>query len=71
MRSAPSTRLRRTSTDGRRVAELRPCMTDSPLSAIPLEGSPDMNVLINQRHPAAAQITIAGAEPFAMDMRLS
>ena len=30
-----------------------------------------MNVLINQRHPAAAQITIAGAEPFAMDMRLS
>ena len=41
-----------------------------PSAVVPLEGSPDMNVLINHRHPAVAQITIAGAEPFVMDMRL-
>ena len=41
-----------------------------PSAIVPLDGSPDMNVLINQRHPAAAKVTIMAAEPFAMDARL-
>jgi len=41
-----------------------------PSAIAPLEGSPDMNVLINHRHPAAAEITIIAAEAFVLDMRL-
>jgi hypothetical protein len=41
-----------------------------PSVIVPLDGSPDMNVLINHRHPAAAEITIAAAEAFALDTRL-
>ena len=33
--------------------------------------SPDANVLINHRHPAASRIRIARVEPFALDARLS
>jgi hypothetical protein len=29
-----------------------------------------MNVLINHRHPGAAQITIVATEPFVLDTRL-
>jgi len=41
-----------------------------PSAIVPLNGSPDQNVLINHRHPAAAEITIVAAEPFALDTRL-
>ena len=41
-----------------------------PSAVVPLDGSPDRNVLINHRHPAAARITIVGAEPFVLDARL-
>lgn len=41
-----------------------------PSAIVPLDGSPDQNVLINHRHPAVAQITMTAAEPFALDARL-
>jgi len=41
-----------------------------PSAIVPLDGSPDQNVLINHRHPAAAEITIIAAEPFILDTRL-
>ena len=45
-------------------------LLSAPSVIAPLDGSPDVNVLINHRHPAAAQIRIARAEPFALDARL-
>jgi hypothetical protein len=36
----------------------------------PLDGSPDLNVLINHRHSGATRITIPPASPFTMDARL-
>ncbi len=41
-----------------------------PSVVVPLEDSPDANVLINHRHPAASDIRIARDEPFAPDARL-
>jgi RES domain-containing protein len=41
-----------------------------PSVIVPLNGSPDMNVLINHRHPAAAEITMIAAETFVLDTRL-
>lgn len=41
-----------------------------PSAIVPLSGSPDMNVLINHRHPDAARITIASVERFILDVRL-
>jgi len=41
-----------------------------PSAIVPLEGSPDMNVLINHRHPAAAAIKMVATEPFYLDPRL-
>lgn len=41
-----------------------------PSAIVPLDGSPDQNVLINHRHPAAARIAIAATEPFVLDPRL-
>jgi len=41
-----------------------------PSAIVPLEDSPDVNVLINHRHPAVAQIELERAEPFVLDMRL-
>jgi RES domain-containing protein len=41
-----------------------------PSAIIPLAGSPDQNVLVNHRHPTAAEITILAAEPFVLDVRL-
>ena len=42
----------------------------APSAIVPIDGSPDMNVLINHRHPAAAEITIVAVEPFKLDVRL-
>jgi RES domain-containing protein len=41
-----------------------------PSAVVPLDGSPDMNVLINHRHPAAAEIRITARDSFVMDVRL-
>lgn len=41
-----------------------------PSAIVPLDGSPDLNVLINHRHSAAAEITIVAAESFVLDTRL-
>ena len=41
-----------------------------PSAIVPLDGSPDQNVLINHLHPAAAGITIVAAESFVLDARL-
>ena len=41
-----------------------------PSAIVPLDGSPDMNVLINHRHPAAAEIRMVAAEAFVLDGRL-
>jgi RES domain-containing protein len=41
-----------------------------PSAIVPLAGSPDVNVLVNNDHPAAAAIAIGCLEPFAFDPRL-
>src|SRR5262245_22996768 len=41
-----------------------------PSAIVPVANSPDLNVLINHGHPAAADIRIAGLEPFSLDPRL-
>ncbi len=41
-----------------------------PSALVPLAGSPDVNVVINHDHPAAARIEIEAAEPFVLDPRL-
>ncbi|WGF90895.1 RES family NAD+ phosphorylase [Marinivivus vitaminiproducens] len=41
-----------------------------PSAIVPLDGSPDMNVLINHRHSAASEISLVSAEPFVLDTRL-
>lgn len=41
-----------------------------PSAIVPLDGSPDTNVLINHRHPAADEIAIIAAEAFMFDTRL-
>lgn len=41
-----------------------------PSAIVPLNGSPDVNMLINHRHPAAAEIRIASIESFELDVRL-
>jgi RES domain-containing protein len=48
---------------------------DSPLlqvpsAIVPLDGSPDMNIVINHRHPLVQRIAIVAAEPFVLDVRL-
>lgn len=42
----------------------------APSVVVPLDGSPDLNVLINHRHRAVSEIAIVSAEPFALDARL-
>ena len=37
-----------------------------PSAIVPLDGSPDMNVLINHQHPAAAEVTTIAAEDFVL-----
>lgn len=41
-----------------------------PSAIVPVANSPDVNVLINHGHPAAAHIRIVGQEPFSLDPRL-
>ncbi|MEC5383867.1 RES family NAD+ phosphorylase [Aurantimonas sp. C2-6-R+9] len=41
-----------------------------PSAIVPIDGSPDVNVLINPSHPASAGITIQALEPFVLDPRL-
>ncbi|NJL73296.1 MAG: RES family NAD+ phosphorylase [Candidatus Competibacteraceae bacterium] len=41
-----------------------------PSAIVPMAGSPDLNVLINHNHPAAADIRIVGQEAFSLDPRL-
>lgn len=41
-----------------------------PSAIVPIEGSPDMNVIINHRHPAAVDITVVATERFVLDPRL-
>lgn len=41
-----------------------------PSAIVPIVGSPDLNVIINHRHPAAAGISVADIVPFALDQRL-
>lgn len=41
-----------------------------PSAIVPLDGSPDMNVLINHRHPDSAGIAVLAAEAFVLDVRL-
>jgi len=49
---------------------LRTPLIGVPSAIVPLDGSPDVNMLINHRHPSAAQIRIVAAEPFVLDVRL-
>jgi len=41
-----------------------------PSAIVPLDGSPDVNMLINHRHPDAAAIALVAAERFVLDVRL-
>ena len=41
-----------------------------PSAIVPIAGSPDVNALINHRHPAAPSITIERLIPFTLDPRL-
>jgi RES domain-containing protein len=41
-----------------------------PSAIVPLTGSPDVNILINHRHPEAGRIQVADAENFLLDPRL-
>ena len=45
-------------------------MLQVPSVIVPIVGSPDVNIVINHRHPAAARIKIITAEPFRLDVRL-
>jgi RES domain-containing protein len=41
-----------------------------PSVIVPIERSPDVNVVINHAHPDAARIEVVAVEPFSLDMRL-
>ena len=41
-----------------------------PSAFVPIVNSPDLNVLVNNNHPAAAAIKIVSTEPFSLDPRL-
>lgn len=41
-----------------------------PSAIVPVRDSPDLNVLVNHNHPAAAGIHIVRHEPFSLDPRL-
>ena len=49
---------------------IRAPLLQVPSVLVPCDGSPDQNVLINHRHPAAAKIILVTAEPFVLDVRL-
>ncbi|ABE64509.1 conserved hypothetical protein [Nitrobacter hamburgensis X14] len=41
-----------------------------PSAIVPIVDSPDLNVLINNSHPAAADVSIVAEESFSLDPRL-
>lgn len=41
-----------------------------PSAILPLDQSPDLNVLINHHHPAAARVSIVAVDPYVLDPRL-
>jgi len=41
-----------------------------PSAIVPLDQSPDMNILINHNHNAAPRISPVSVEPFVLDPRL-
>ena len=41
-----------------------------PSAIVPLDQSPDLNVLINHYHPAAARVSIVAVDPYVLDPRL-
>jgi len=41
-----------------------------PSAIVPVDQSPDMNILINHNHDAAARISLVLATPFVLDRRL-
>ena len=41
-----------------------------PSTIVPVDQSPDVNVLINHNHDAANRISLASVEPFVLDPRL-
>ena len=41
-----------------------------PSAVVPLEGSPDVNVVINHNHPDVAAIRVERLTPFSLDPRL-
>ncbi|HEY9213312.1 MAG TPA: RES family NAD+ phosphorylase [Ancylobacter sp.] len=41
-----------------------------PSAIVPVAGSPDLNILINNNHPDAANVRIVGHEDFSLDPRL-
>lgn len=51
-------------------AALKTPLLQVPSAIVPVAGSPDLNLVINHRHPDAARIRIAAAEPFTLDVRL-
>lgn len=55
---------------GRWHADGETPMLQVPSVIVPIVGSPDVNIVINHRHPAAARIKIITAEPFRLDVRL-
>jgi len=52
------------------LAGLEHALLFVPPAIVPLAGSPDWNVIVNHRHPAAAAIKIERIEPFELDVRL-
>jgi RES domain-containing protein len=49
---------------------LRTPLFRAPSVVVPLANSPDMNILINHRHPAISAIRLDSVQPFALDHRL-
>lgn len=41
-----------------------------PSAIVPIAGAPDLNVLINNAHPAISDLTITKKTPFTLDIRL-
>jgi RES domain-containing protein len=52
------------------LAGLEHALLFVPSAIVPVVGSPDWNVIVNHRHPAAATIRIERIEPFELDVQL-
>ncbi len=51
-------------------ASLRTPLLCVPSAIVPIDGSPDVNFVINHRHPAVDRIRLIKDEPFSLDLRL-